>query len=146
MTQTLPQRVSLPHGQPYLWDSTYFITICAAQRGENTLALPEIGEALWQEWLGYAERGACSPLLFVVMPDHVHGLFRFPGEPGMKATVRAWKRLTAKRQSVAWQRDFFDHRLRSDESYAQKAAYIRENPMRKGLVARAEDWAYVWPK
>ena len=146
MTTKLPQRHSLPHAQPYAWDAVYFITICAERRGVNTLALPLIAPLLWQEWCGYAERAACSPLLFVVMPDHVHGLFRFPVEPGMEATVNAWKRLTARQSGVAWQRDFFDHRLRSDESFEQKAAYIRDNPVRKGLVSDVAAWPYVWPR
>lgn len=36
-----------------------------------------------------------------------------------------------------WQRDFFDHRLRSIESAAEKAQYIRMNPVRAGLVNRS---------
>ena len=42
-----------------------------------------------------------------------------------------------------WQRRFFDHVLRSDESYAQKWNYVRDNPVRAGLVAKAEDWPYA---
>jgi len=45
---------------------------------------------------------------------------------------------------IGWQRDFFDHRLRKNEAYLEKAAYIRMNPVRAGLVASAEDWPYVW--
>jgi len=36
---------------------------------------------------------------------------------------------------IKWQRDFFEHRLRSDESWREKADYILANPVRKGLVA-----------
>lgn len=53
--------------------------------------------------------------------------------------------MTAKQTGVQWQRDFFDHRLRSDESFGDKANYIRMNPARKGLVLREEEWRYVWP-
>lgn len=146
MTPKLPQRHSLPHAQPHAWEAVYFISVCAEGRGVNTLARPEIAPNLWQVWLGYSERQACSPLLFVVMPDHVHGLFRFPVEPGMEATVSAWKRLTSRRYGIEWQRDFFDHRLRSDESFEEKAAYIRANPVRKDLVSEAASWPYVWPR
>jgi len=38
-----------------------------------------------------------------------------------------------------WQRGFFDHLLRSDESYAEKWNYVRENPVRAGLAQSAED-------
>jgi hypothetical protein len=42
-----------------------------------------------------------------------------------------------------WQKQFFDHLLRSPQSYGDKWAYVRENPVRAGLVARAEDWHYA---
>ena len=38
---------------------------------------------------------------------------------------------------------FFDHLLRSEESYAQKWDYVRENPVRAGLVKNVEDWPYA---
>ena len=41
-----------------------------------------------------------------------------------------------------WQEDVFDHIMRSRESYAAKWAYVRENPVRAGLVSRAEDWPW----
>jgi hypothetical protein len=36
-----------------------------------------------------------------------------------------------------------DHLLRSDESYAEKWNYVRENPVRAGLAQSAEDWPYA---
>jgi hypothetical protein len=33
--------------------------------------------------------------------------------------------------------------LRSGESYSQKWDYVRENPVRGGLVERAEDWPFA---
>jgi len=41
-----------------------------------------------------------------------------------------------------WQREFFDHVLRSIESYEQKWEYVWRNPVRAGLVVQAEDWCY----
>ena len=42
-----------------------------------------------------------------------------------------------------WQKEFFDHLLRSDESYEFKWLYVRENPVRAGLVSTADDWPYA---
>ena len=39
---------------------------------------------------------------------------------------------------------FFEHRLRKEESFREKADYILANPVRAGLVERAEDWPYVF--
>src|SRR6266446_4044086 len=41
-----------------------------------------------------------------------------------------------------WQPGFFDHVLRSDESYAEKWNYVKENPVRAGLVQIASEWPY----
>lgn len=41
-----------------------------------------------------------------------------------------------------WQQGFFDHLIRSSESYAQKWEYVRENPVRAGFVTAADTWPY----
>jgi len=44
--------------------------------------------------------------------------------------------------SSIWQKGFFDHLLRSEESYAEKRDYVLNNPVRVGLVERPEAWNY----
>jgi REP element-mobilizing transposase RayT len=41
-----------------------------------------------------------------------------------------------------WQKGFFDHMMRSEESYSEKWLYVAENPARKKLVVRFEDWPF----
>ena len=41
-----------------------------------------------------------------------------------------------------WQKGFFDHVMRSEESYSQKWLYVADNPVRKHLVPHFEDWPY----
>ena len=41
-----------------------------------------------------------------------------------------------------WQEEFFDHVLRSSESYSQKWDYVRENPVRGGLVVSSDQWTW----
>ena len=62
----------------------------------------------------------------------------------MAQVVTAWKHFLSHRCGRGWQRDFFDHRLRNDESHDEKAHYIRHNPVRAGLAATPEGWPYVW--
>ena len=45
--------------------------------------------------------------------------------------------------TTLWQREFFDHVLRSAESYGEKWNYVRSNPVRAGLVLAADDWPYA---
>ena len=37
---------------------------------------------------------------------------------------------------------FFDHLIRHGESYAQKWEYVRQNPVRAGLVHLADEWPW----
>lgn len=62
----------------------------------------------------------------------------------MAKVIRDWKRFVAKTAGVAWQDGFFDHRIRSNESFREKALYIRNNPVRGGLVRDAAQWKYIW--
>ena len=100
---------------------------------------------------------------YVIMPDHIHLFVGGGSEFNLGLWVRGLKRVVAAavtggreglRGSQAslsaasdggsynvsniWQRGFFDHLLRNSESYAQKWDYVRENPVRAGLVDRAE--------
>ena len=45
-------------------------------------------------------------------------------------------------QKPHWQEGFFDHLLRSGESYAEKWDYVRMNPVRAGLCRDAGEWPY----
>jgi len=45
-------------------------------------------------------------------------------------------------RSRLWQSEFFDHLLRSRESYSEKWDYVWRNPVRAGLVLKAEDWPW----
>ena len=53
---------------------------------------------------------------------------------------------TLRSQNVAaphWQKGFFDHIIRSGESYSEKWSYVRENPVREGLVKDWSEWPFV---
>ncbi|MFT3870456.1 MAG: transposase [Nibricoccus sp.] len=142
----LPKRKVLPHEIPN-WvqpGELFFITICCQQRGANQLCHPEIAQALIDSVRFRQERGNWYTTLFLLMPDHLHALIAFPLENTMKTTVAKWKEFTARQMGILWQRGFFDHRLRKAESLDEKAHYIRMNPVRQGLVAKPEDWPWVW--
>jgi len=64
----------------------------------------------------------------------------------MGKVVANWKQYQTRYLKIDWQRDFFDHRIRSEDQLIEKYEYIRMNPVRKNLVANPKDWPYVWPK
>ena len=57
----------------------------------------------------------------------------------MSGVISDWKRFHARKDQVAWQEGYFDHRLRDDERGEQlsmKIDYIRRNPIAAGFVRR----------
>ena len=88
---------------------------------------------------------------YVILPDHVHFFVRATGtRKRLEEAVRDWKKWTARRIAMLanidppiWQPEFFDHVLRSPSSYAQKWDYVRQNPVRAGLVTAPEEWPYA---
>jgi REP element-mobilizing transposase RayT len=81
--------------------------------------------------------------LMVVMPDHIHMIVSFPGEPGMSRTLANWKAYLARSHGIKWQGNYFDHRLRNDDECVEKAHYIRMNPVRACLCDSMDDWKWV---
>jgi putative transposase len=77
------------------------------------------------------------------MPDHIHVLVSISGDSQLSSIIRDFKRITARTANIRWQRNFFDHRVRRDESLGLKAAYIRENPIRAGLIAPNAKWPFA---
>ena len=143
-----PRRKLLPHDVPFWVDpqrEIYFITMNCRKRGCNQLALPEISARLFETVRHRQEKFLWWPHVFLLMPDHLHALISFPpsGRP-LQTVVSKWKEWTAKETGIGWQRDFFEHRLRHDESRRQKADYILQNPVRKKLVAHPDDWPFVY--
>ena len=62
----------------------------------------------------------------------------------MNRVIENWKRFTATKLGIAWQRDYFDHRIRSEQDHQSTWFYIRENPGRAGLVKTYDQWPHVW--
>jgi REP element-mobilizing transposase RayT len=141
-------RKSLDHKvHPAGWfGATYFITICCARKGRNQLCHPKIAKGIFKTAQIYDERRSWYLHLLLLMPDHVHALISLDGASSLSVTIASVKRATAKFTDVKWQRNFFDHRLRHDESFMEKANYIRGNPVRAGLTVMAADWPYVFDR
>ncbi|CAN5682342.1 hypothetical protein BH09VER1_BH09VER1_03140 [soil metagenome] len=139
------RRKTLPHQLPWSVDVSreiFFVTICTQSRAGDPL-LPVVSGLLDAVRFYHAESKWWAHLV-VIMPDHLHALLSFTSDDAFTDTVRTWKRWTARQFSLTWQRDFFDHRLRRDESYVEKSDYILQNPVRAGLVDDWEKWPHLW--
>jgi REP element-mobilizing transposase RayT len=92
----------------------------------------------------------------VVMPDHVHIIFTplrsentepFTLEEivgSIKGASSHTINKALRRKGHLWQDESFDHVARCEESLEQKIQYIRDNPVKAGLVARPEDYKWLW--
>jgi hypothetical protein len=74
-----------------------------------------------------------------MMTDHAHMFVHGSDDFDLGIWIRGLKRANCGEPDF-WQPGFFDHILRSDESYDSKWKYVRENPTRAGLVSTAEEW------
>ena len=136
----------------------YFITTCTKDR-HRILARIEVAKILIAEWHRARGHHGWTVGRYVIMPDHVHFFCR--AELDAKALpefIHAWRagrlgrstsfsgrgrRPPATTATALWQAEFFDHVLRSSESYSEKWNYVFDNPVRAGLVNRAEDWPFA---
>jgi putative transposase len=128
------------HGR---FGATFFITICCHQRGINQLCRNDVAQSIFETAQRYHIAQRWYLKIILLMPDHAHLLIGIPGSAVLSNLMRDFKRITTRITKIHWQRNFFDHRLRHDESEAEKAIYIRRNPMRAGLITLNGHWPYV---
>jgi REP element-mobilizing transposase RayT len=143
-------RRKLPHFQKA--DCPHFLTFCKLLQDEFPAEARSLilQHCLHDHGVRYQLHAA------VIMPDHVHLLLTplrdQEGWPiGLPAAMKALKGSSARsinrlagRVGPVWQEESFDHALRSDESFSQKLEYIRQNPVRSGLVRKPEEYPWLW--
>ena len=102
----------------------YFVTICCEARGTNQICHESPANVLFETARRYHASQRCYVCLLLLMPDHLHGLISI-------GLIRDFKRITARLARVPWQTNFFDHRLRHDESLEAKAPHSRQPSARR---------------
>lgn len=141
---SLPNRKWLGHAVPsWVEHGIFFITINGERHGDDDLVSGTTADVIRDAALFY--HGARWWIhLWLIMPDHVHALVSFPQAESMIKVVSDWKRFVSRKTGIGWQKGFFDHRLRKEESFDEKAHYIRMNPVRAGLVPSPKRCPHVW--
>ena len=82
------------------------------------------------------------------MPDHIHQLAKgLTSEADAKDYIKRAKQYAGYYFKKAfgadlWERDGFNHVILGDLEVNAQARYILENPVRAGLVIRAEDYPF----
>lgn len=133
----------LPHWE--LAGSSYFITF--------RLASGELSDDERKIVLDHIKSG--DPKFYrlwavVVMPDHVHLLFRPNPGIALPRVMKGIKGVSAKlvnnlRQTCGslWQDESYDRIMRDADEAMEKAQYLLNNPVRAGLVEDRNDYPYL---
>jgi putative transposase len=131
----------------YIRDPFYFIT-CCAYRGRPILA----NAAFHNAFMRFAEHAQLDFVIavgrYVILPDHLHFFVSLGEDKSLAKWMGTLKRVVGSAikpidsSDPVWQRGFFDHVMRSADSYSQKWNYVRDNPVRAGLAKSSEEWPY----
>jgi len=106
-------------------------------------------ETVIGELLKSAKELGFRVLCYCLMPDHLHVVLT-PGDSGSSLSkfLNIFKgRTTAifkkkKGFKKIWQRSAYDHVIRTDEDLRAVIEYIMNNPVRKGMTEKADDYPY----
>ena len=86
---------------------------------------------------------------WVIMPNHVHLLAEFFAGSPLWEVLKTWKSFSAHeanrilgRSGQFWQEEYFDRFIRDTAHFENARRYIRENPVKAGLLKQPEDWPY----
>ena len=125
----------------------YFITLCTYDR-RPVLANDAFHDHIFKLMKRKSTQGiVCGE--YVIMPDHVHLFIRIDlHRYQLGKTIGFLKQSLSKPlrdsgvEQPHWQPGFFDHILRSADSYSEKWAYVRDNPVEAGYVDAWDKWKY----
>jgi putative transposase len=126
---------------------TVSFTLCIQDR-KQAFVEPDIVDAFTDRLRQQAAASSCRIPAYCFMPDHLHLIVQ-----GTSADSDAWKTLVSYKQrtgfwlasnrpEIKWQKDFYDHVLRSDEKVAVQVRYILDNPVRKGFASSWQDYPH----
>jgi putative transposase len=141
-----PPKGKLNAGQAFVWMDRYLDT---TREGPLYLGQTAVAE-LVQESIYYGARQLNYYDMhgYVIMANHVH-LLVLPHVASSRMlqtlkgyTARKANELLGRTGQPFWQAESYDHWVRDAAEAGRVRAYIENNPVKAGLVARAED--YRW--
>ncbi len=103
---------------------------------KNTVAYKEIEKIL----LTVLNETECDAFVYLFMPDHFHFILSGKhGKSNIKKCIDLFKQksgfwLYKNIPTIKWQKDYYDHILRSNEDLTAQIWYILNNPVRAGIV------------
>jgi putative transposase len=142
------RRIKIPSG-------CYFFTVCLADRRATTLEDHILD--LQAAWRWTQARLPFSSPAWVVLPDHIHCIWKLPPDDDNYAlrwsllkrhfTKALGKELALpsgnrKGERRVWRRRFPRHAIRNERDLENHFAYVRCNPVRHGYAKTLEEWPH----
>ncbi len=110
----------------------------------------------------YCNKRRCKLFAFVIMPHHVHLLLELKNQENISDFIRDVKKyfsyevkdlllrktnfnpesFNAKGRFQFWERGFDEVTIITEKMFQVKLKYIHNNPVKEGIVNRAEDYLY----
>lgn len=123
---------------------TYFVTTNTWQRRE-IFRQPQAAGILLGKLHEYRDKGFYQLHDYVIMPDHVHVLLTPGQDCSLEKAAQMFKGGSSREigfKFPVWHPGFSEHWIRGREDYDQHVKYIRENPVKAGLVEQANGYAF----
>jgi REP element-mobilizing transposase RayT len=135
----------LPHLE--VAGATYFVTF----RCHSKFQLPPQARDLVMAVIREQDRNTVDLDATVVMPDHVHAIFRVIEPYTLSQVLQRIKGRSSKqinqilgRQGRVWLVESFDHIIRHVHEQEEKMEYIRQNPAKQGLEDNPDGYKWLF--
>lgn len=126
--------------------ASYFVTLCTRAR-QTLLDQPTIADAVIDECRAIETAGHWNCRAGVIMPEHIHLLVRITGHLPISRCIARLKAKTNPRllaRGGSWQGNFYEHRLRPDDSVHDVVRYMFLNPYRRRLLEIGDTYRWFW--
>jgi putative transposase len=130
----------------YRHQRVYFLTLCCLDETAN------LTDSKTVDWMLNELKACCvkhgfKNLAYCFMPDHLHLLLEGQEDSDLIKLIKLFKQLTGYRfcketNNKLWQKSYYDHILRKEEDVRSIVKYILENPIRKNLVIKPEEYPF----
>jgi REP-associated tyrosine transposase len=133
-------------------DFDYFID--RYQSGRNWLSKSELAGIVYDSLL-FLNHKKYILHCFTIMPNHVHLIIKpmknNESYHAIADILRSLKGFTARQcnkilhqKGQFWQHGHYDHAIRNDNDYNYQVNYVKNNPVKAGLVKYWDDWDYTY--
>jgi len=134
---------------------SYFLTVITYQR--NPILIDNI-ELLRESFRQSKQKYRYSIEAIVILPEHFHMMItpeNATDYPRIVGAIKAYfsrycdiealeqsQSRNKKRYKPVWQKRYFEHTIRNEKDFELHLNYIKQNPVKHGLVESALEWEY----